>query len=263
MWLLHLRQKCSVSGGSGVSVCLLHMHDFDFSSSLFWNWLESMWSLHLQQYRNLFRSCHLWVLACFWICCAWRMNRQRFIVHDIYFLAIIRLNGFTIWHFERGVVGWCNKLYQSVRLLHLTNADSSALLRSLDKEKAKFLPRRITRSKFDPCVWIVWNCKFIESKTNCFFLRVASGRYDLTRHLPHLHCFLCDSFQWDFWQSLPQYFTALHLEHCRMPTFKHPEFAHGGILVWNLRQHVWLQLDWCLFGTNYLFGSFFVPALPQ
>jgi len=45
------------------------------------------------------------------------MNIQRFIVHDYIFLAIIRLNGFTIRHIERGVVHLYNIFYQSVRLL--------------------------------------------------------------------------------------------------------------------------------------------------
>ena len=58
-----------------------------------------------------FRSCHSWVLACFWIRGAWRMNRQAFIARDYVFLAIIRLNGFTFRHIERGVV-------------HLTNTDT-------------------------------------------------------------------------------------------------------------------------------------------
>ena len=48
-----------------------------------------------------------------------------------------------------------------------------------------------------------------------------------------LHCFLCDSFKSNLWQSFPQYFTPLHFEHRSMPNFEHPEFEHGGILAWN------------------------------
>ena len=89
-----------------------------------------------------FRSCHWWVLAFFLIYCVWRMNIQRFIVHDYIFLAIIRLNGFTIRHIERGVV-------------HLTNADCTVLVRSLEYKTETFILRRITRSQFDSCVWKV------------------------------------------------------------------------------------------------------------
>jgi len=75
-------------------------------------------------------------------------------------------------------------------------------------------------------VWFFW-CKilkFIELWNEIKFPEVVTFYC--------LHCFLWVSFQWDFWQSFPQYFTALHFEHRSMPTFEHPEFEHGGNFAW-------------------------------
>ena len=75
-------------------------------------------------------------------------------------------------------------------------------------------------------VWFMcWkSLKFIELSNEIKFIEVVIFYY--------LHCFLCISVQWDFWQYFPQYFTALHFEHCSMPTFGHPEFEHGGNFAW-------------------------------